>query len=64
MLKRLTRRFVVLFVLLAALVPLSSNSATPTRRGLYCYRTVDDFGYCAMVCCDSNGNCTMYSCTV
>lgn len=62
MLKRLTRRFIVLFVLLAALVPLSSGSTTPTRR-VYCYRTVDDFGYCAMVCCDSHGNCTMFSCT-
>ena len=68
MLKRLTHRLVVLFVLAAALVPLSSSSAIRNKqadnsRGFYCYRTIDDWGLCLMVCCDSNGNCTSFSCT-
>lgn len=61
---KLTRRLVILFVLVAALVPLSSSSATPTSGGLYCYPEIGPFGECNMVCCDERGSCSTHPCWV
>ena len=59
---KLTRRLVVLLVLIAPLLPLWSSSATPTSSGLYCRREIGPFGECNVVCCDAQGNCTSNPC--
>jgi hypothetical protein len=68
MLKRLTQRLVVLFVLAAVLVPLLSSSSIRNKqgdnsRGFYCYRIIDEWGNCRWLCCDSNGECSSFSCS-
>lgn len=59
MLKRLTRKFIILSVLVVTLAAVSSTPASSNNRQLLCFDgpiTVDcTSGY---YCCDLSGNCT------
>lgn len=61
MLKRLTRKLIILSVLCAALVPVSSAPArpTPARGGVFCVDAPLESG-CApgtLLCCNDYGGC-------
>jgi hypothetical protein len=60
MLKRLTRKLVVLSVLVAALAAVSSTSASSTNSRRYCVDVpICTDGCCSGYwCCDRWGNCT------
>ena len=61
---RLARRFVTLFVLIAALTTLLSIPTSSSAWGGFCWRTIDDNGECAYVCCPmpGEGYCTSSRC--
>ena len=70
MLNTLTRKLFTLFVLVAALGPLSSGSitpkqqaASPARVGPYCQMEMRPTG-CVWVCCSTSWGCTEYSCNL
>jgi hypothetical protein len=67
MLNRHARRLIILFVLVAALAPLSSSSTTPnqqvTSTSRSCYTGVDAYGNCIEICCYPPYGCVQNFCS-
>ena len=62
----LKRRLIILAVMVAALVPLSSSSTASnqtTSTRVYCDYAVDEYGNCVAICCDKDDGCMSYPCS-
>lgn len=62
----LKRRLIILAVMAAALLPLSSSSTAPNQTKStrsYCVYAIDEYGNCTAICCDKDDGCMSYPCS-
>jgi hypothetical protein len=62
MLKRLTLRLFILFVLCVALTAVSFTPASAAKRQIYCAKFIDGTGQCIVMCCTDTGECISSTC--